>query len=230
MTNEASSRRRPHRDAAARRFHSPVHPLRHELSPELRKVGLRIFGSSLGLAFALNTTGVHHVNVLGGALSLQLASLRADRSARLLADGMRHERYGVTSLPHSGVVVDVGANVGDFALTVAKLRPAMRVIAIEPVPSTYFFLRLNLELNGIPYLSASHLANPRAHGVIAINSAVAGENASSFLPVSYPLTGDSKMAAVNARTQNAGGSSSWRTIEVPSLLLPEYLSRHGISW
>ena len=50
-------------------------------------------------------------------------------------------------LNRSSVVVDVGANIGAFALPVTKATAA-RVIAIEPVSSTFALLKDNVRRNG----------------------------------------------------------------------------------
>ena len=51
--------------------------------------------------------------------------------------------------PAGGTFVDVGANIGYFTLLASRwVGPTGRVIALEPVASTYRRLRRNLELNG----------------------------------------------------------------------------------
>lgn len=44
--------------------------------------------------------------------------------------------------------LDVGANFGWYALTMAKLFPAAKVHAFEPLPETYLHLKQNLDMNG----------------------------------------------------------------------------------
>jgi len=46
-------------------------------------------------------------------------------------------------------VVDVGASLGDFAVSVAKARPACRVYAFEPFPDSYSLLQKNLAVNHV---------------------------------------------------------------------------------
>ncbi len=48
-----------------------------------------------------------------------------------------------------GVVADVGANIGAFAVTLARLAPAGKVLAFEPSPDTARTLRANVERNGL---------------------------------------------------------------------------------
>jgi amino acid adenylation domain-containing protein/FkbM family methyltransferase len=56
-------------------------------------------------------------------------------------------RRGIT-LPEEACVLDVGANIGLFALRVARLRPRARIYAFEPVPAVCEVLRLNARLHG----------------------------------------------------------------------------------
>jgi len=49
------------------------------------------------------------------------------------------KRYGL--LQHVSLVFDVGANVGDFSLNCRRHAPNARVLAFEPVPSTYTSLQ-----------------------------------------------------------------------------------------
>ncbi len=53
--------------------------------------------------------------------------------------------HGV-QLPEDAIVVDVGANIGLFTIQVSLEFPAAQVYALEPVPSTFAILDLNLKL------------------------------------------------------------------------------------
>lgn len=57
-----------------------------------------------------------------------------------------HDDYlkDLPPLPPNAVVVDAGANIGLFALRIARACPEARLVAVEPVPSTCALLRLNL--------------------------------------------------------------------------------------
>lgn len=46
------------------------------------------------------------------------------------------------------VILDIGANEGMFSIMMAKLYPHAHVIALEPVPRTYYQLIRNIGLNG----------------------------------------------------------------------------------
>jgi len=66
------------------------------------------------------------------------------------ATGSSHESAELDAvcryLDNSSVVVDVGANIGAFALPVAKTTGA-RIIAVEPVSSTFALLNRNVQRN-----------------------------------------------------------------------------------
>lgn len=54
--------------------------------------------------------------------------------------------FVLRNLPDDGVFYDIGANIGWYALNVAKHKPKVKIICFEPCPET---LLRNLELNGI---------------------------------------------------------------------------------
>ena len=52
-------------------------------------------------------------------------------------------------LPAGSVVLDIGACEGMFSIMVAKLFPEIKVIAVEPVPRTFYQMLKNISLNGV---------------------------------------------------------------------------------
>ena len=62
-----------------------------------------------------------------------------------------HDDYlaGLPPLRPGSVVVDAGANIGFFALRVARACPGVRLIALEPAPDTCALLRHNLAAAGL---------------------------------------------------------------------------------
>jgi FkbM family methyltransferase len=52
------------------------------------------------------------------------------------------------------VILDLGANEGMFSILLSKLFPLSRIIALEPVPRTYFQLMRNIGLNGCTNIEA----------------------------------------------------------------------------
>jgi len=47
------------------------------------------------------------------------------------------------------IILDIGANEGMFSIMMAKLFPSTRIIALEPVPKTFFTMIRNIGLNGV---------------------------------------------------------------------------------
>lgn len=59
-----------------------------------------------------------------------------------------YARFGI-DIPQDAVVVDVGANIGTFALWVGSRAPDARIVAVEPNPDVLPYLRTNLDLYGL---------------------------------------------------------------------------------
>ena len=84
-------------------------------------------------------------------LTLRVPSLAEPIAFHLYINGVYEPellQFLQTHLPDDGVFVDVGANIGSFAITLAKLRPRARIIAIEPSPAVLPYLRHNIAHNG----------------------------------------------------------------------------------
>ena len=77
------------------------------------------------------------------------------------------------SVPEDGVVVDVGANIGDFSVLVARRCHKGRVIAVEPVAEYARILAQHVALNGLQNVTCVHAAIGADDGVatIAVNGA-----------------------------------------------------------
>lgn len=67
-------------------------------------------------------------------------------------------------LPPGATVIDVGANIGMFALHVARDHGAARVYAFEPFPESFALLRRNAEQNGLGAITPVPLAIAGASG------------------------------------------------------------------
>jgi precorrin-6B methylase 2 len=78
----------------------------------------------------------------------------------LLKEIVRDDVYGIWKLPRptTGVVVDVGAGIGDFALLVALRQPAASVLAFEPDERSFRALDANIAANAAVSVDARQLA------------------------------------------------------------------------
>jgi FkbM family methyltransferase len=54
-----------------------------------------------------------------------------------------------TKFKGMGILIDVGAHIGKYSITFAKLFPQLKVLAIEPSKLNFFFLLHNIRLNSI---------------------------------------------------------------------------------
>lgn len=139
-------------------------------------------------------------SVLGGRKFFAIAD-DVGFSTHMISDGFwefwltlcfaRHIRPGDT-------VVDVGANLGYYALIAAELVGEQgHVIAIEPNPSVYAFLRDTISVNGF------------SSRVTALNAAIGGgsreDSAPFFVPHGEPKNGRFLLKGEDARHLSASG-------------------------
>ena len=94
---------------------------------------------------------------------------RASGDAAIVDCVLRDEeyfRFHEGFRPKSGqTVIDVGANIGTFALVAAKYAgPKGKIISVEPHPENVWYLRRNLERNDIRCVSVVHGAIAAKHG------------------------------------------------------------------
>jgi FkbM family methyltransferase len=78
----------------------------------------------------------------------------------------------------TGVIVDVGANIGIATLILAKLNPAATIYAIEPSRTTYNILMHNINLNGLTNVIALNIGIGQTNGKVEllINPSMSGQN------------------------------------------------------
>jgi FkbM family methyltransferase len=76
---------------------------------------------------------------------------------------------GYLVLPEDGIVVDVGANIGDFTLQSARLCPRGRVIAVEPLSEHIRMIAVQALLNGVDNVTCVHAALGNREGEVDIH-------------------------------------------------------------
>lgn len=133
-----------------------------------------------------------------------------------------------------GLILDVGSNMGEFAVAAAMLAPTLQVIAVEPTPVAYWLLRLNLHMNLRDrhpiegdmtietMLNARAVArrNQPANSVLAFNAAV-GDGSVKSTTVMYN-TRFTQNAVTGVRASKSGG---WDSREVDVINLKDLI--HG---
>jgi FkbM family methyltransferase len=103
------------------------------------------------------------------------------------------------------VVVDVGANIGVFTVTAARIDPRVQVFAFEPNPASYALLEENLRLNDL-------------RNVTATQAAVGEKAGSASLDISSPQAGMHSIYGPGAER-----------IEVPVVALDDFITERQVS-
>lgn len=121
-----------------------------------------------------------------------------------------YERYGFP-VQDGWTVIDIGGGIGDFTTLAAYRRPASRVFAFEPTPSSYALLQENLKTNNITNVQAFPAAVWSKDGDIEIDMGV-GE------PVQF-----------TSQEHNGSGVVEARKVVVPGYSLATVFEKCGIT-
>lgn len=77
---------------------------------------------------------------------------------------------GHVTLTADAIVVDVGANIGDFTMQAARLCPRGRIVAVDPISAHVDQLRLHADLNGFNHVTSVRAALGATDGVADIEA------------------------------------------------------------
>lgn len=206
-----------------------------ELPAELKSLGVELFGSEANLAKVVKAAGSvcnvkrcgHDMRFLARATDTHYDALVLESQGKwepALEHGgcLTDSEYGVSRVkPNStGVMVDIGANIGDNAVPAAMMRPKMQIIAFEPVPETFFYMRWNMHLNGVEALSEADLGQTSKPGVLAMQSVVGnGED----IELSYNPEVSWQAGPAAADTHHS------HTVKVHSVKLAELMKSHSVA-
>jgi len=197
------------------------------LPKHLRKLGQELFGSEDFTKELLQKADAVQLVCSTGVPLLLVAHAGDDTLGRLSSE-MKTDRYSVRSVQDSSkeqnVIIDIGSNIGDVSILASKLHPRSKVLTFEPVPTTFFWLRLNLWLNSVLELDEEHIHVGLEHpgGVLALHSALTLGG------------GQVEVKYTNSKSQNAAvGTDSeltadWSSDMVRSVVLPDFLQHHRI--
>ncbi|MBO0731272.1 MAG: FkbM family methyltransferase [Acidimicrobiaceae bacterium] len=142
-------------------------------------------------------------------------------------DGL--EVLRATVVPDS-VIVDVGANIGLHALSLAATCPRGHVHAFEPVPRTERLLRENIDLNGAPNITVYPVAAGAERGVLRFFDNEEFAAGSMALDGADPLLVESLAARSHADTAPTGTrEAQGREIAVPCARLDDYYTKIGLT-
>lgn len=207
--------------------HDPDQVL-EQLPKDLLDLGIATFRSKLKLVEFLQQLDRPQLLHSGGVSLAMFATKNDTAIARLQLDAneQSNDPYQLHSMADDGVLVDIGGNIGDVATAAAKLRPKFQILTLEPVPSTYFIMKLNLHINGIPEIREEDFGKPGKAGVLALNKAVTADGRDVQVHMNVHSTLDS----YTGQADQTHGFGKWDTsvAQIGSLVLPAYLSSHGI--
>lgn len=102
----------------------------------------------LGIDTVLRLRDGTRYHVRGGTLDLSVVNEQAFSNPYLGS--------GYVTLNADSVVIDVGANIGDFAVMAARQCPAGRVVAVEPLRSAGRMIEVQARLNSLNNITWVH--------------------------------------------------------------------------
>ncbi len=115
----------------------------------------------LGFDTVLRLRDGSRYHVRGGTLDLSVVNEQAFSNPYLGS--------GYVTLNADSVVIDVGANIGDFAIMAARRCPAGRVIAVEPLRSAGRMIEAQARLNSLSNVTWVHAVLFDRNGTSAAN-------------------------------------------------------------
>mmetsp|Transcript_159756 Transcript_159756/g.294518 ORF Transcript_159756/g.294518 Transcript_159756/m.294518 type:complete len:358 (+) Transcript_159756:69-1142(+) len=171
---------------------APTGTAKSILPPQLYQLGLNVMGNEPLLDAVVANTATGKAPYGGVNLDCRMVN----------GDGVdADDVYGVDSLDQildkNGMMnmLDIGGNYGRVSMAAFKRNPQkMRVIVLEPAPSTYFLLKWNLFLNNVPDLTWEQFSTGTTPGVYALQNGIgAVEGETKGLCYKPPFTMMSRM-------------------------------------
>ncbi len=147
---------------------------------------------------------MQRISLSGGATVWAASPLEARILHREIVAERTYERHGIT-LDRGACVFDVGANIGLYAVHLARTVPGVRVRAFEPIAATFEILQRNL---------AEHV--PGAEAVNAALAAADGQATFDVDPFSSIATTMTPAAITSAATKSAS-LADWITAGLADL-------------
>jgi FkbM family methyltransferase len=152
------------------------------LPPHLLTLGIELLGSEDMVDYVVTHTREERVRYAGQKVTLRMVLGDGSNSTMKDEGG---KLYGLDSLPKVGLInlLDLGGNYGVVSIAAYLRFPNQtRAITVEPIPCTYFLLRWNMHLNGVPEIGLENLAHPNAKesrpttGMLALWNGVSAVN------------------------------------------------------
>ena len=163
-----------------------LHPMPHELLRE----GIKIFGSKVALAESVSQ--IETFDFPGLKQPMRLAAFTGDKTLVRIRKEIIQDSYNLRGVSTGkGLVLDIGANIGDVTVYLAMRLKHARIVAVEAVPHTAWLVRYNLMLNNIIDVPCESLGSTGGTGatrnsVCVLNRAVT-RNGGGGVPISFSL-------------------------------------------
>jgi FkbM family methyltransferase len=196
------------------------------LPSSLQKLGKKLLGDDADDIISKAKT----TEIIIGKLTFNIRSAADDAGANGFQEFVT-DPYGIKRLKgiSSGTVIDIGGNLGVFTIGAALTNPNLQILACEPMPVTYFFLKWNLLVNHIPEVNESefHSGMP---GVLALRRAVTkdGRNVQAEYDPNWSQQGmtsaSTSKSHLPAIVPNPGepNATHQQLLVVPGLSVPEF--------
>ncbi len=182
------------------------------LAKTIRNVGAALRRPALALDYA--GWALQNRFRSGGAIrnvcGVTLGSFNGFSEFHSVARGVSSaEQYFLSTFPfRDGAILDIGANLGLFALVVRNVLPDRRIIAFEPAPSTFAALSSNVARNNASNIECRQLAVSDRDGMVPF---VVRENARANSSIGTP-----------------GSNRGTTSIDIPCVTLDSYASETQI--
>jgi len=150
----------------------------HEMLPdELFDLAEKLFVTQEAIAEVIDNSVLVDVTHAGVNMSIRMS--KDDDAVKRLGEEGTWSSYDLETLGDEAAdtkdmlnMLDIGGNYGVITIAaMKKYAKRLRVITIEPAPKTFFFLKWNLHINGIPEIHHKDSLDEDQHvpGVIALN-------------------------------------------------------------
>jgi FkbM family methyltransferase len=152
----------------------------NSLPPPILALGWKLFGNEHAFFNVVQNSVM--VNITHAGIQMMVRMNKADDALTRLGEEGNYFSYDLDTMGEyrdasSNLLnmMDIGGNYGVVTIAAFKKYPkSLRVVTVEPIPTTYFFLKWNLYLNGVPELNADDFAAARRPpGVLALNRGTA---------------------------------------------------------
>lgn len=184
--------------------------------------GLARLGQATFDAAVCNSTIVHTNKATPSGLRFRVSGLdmkqkvQAELAHDRWSGGSELRRMHATYLATKCItILDIGANLGIFAVFAYKLLSkrfhCLRVLSIEPLPETHFFLRANLRGNNVLESSSEELRSSASSSAGVVHSSSARASPwSGVRALNLALTSDGREVnfAVGTRSMTAHETST----------------------